>query len=113
MILLDTKLSGSMSFEDLLTAFPVRGLCGRLCDGPHGRHPSPGGLGGAHGHGLFLGLWGVLDRFHPPSVQNRLAIDFLNQGLGALFFRSPGLDPPVDGIRLGGRSPWQPASLLR
>ena len=113
MILLDVKLRGSISFEDLLTAFLVQGRCGRLCDGPHRRHPSPGGLDGVHGHRLFLGLWDVLARFQRPSVQNPLVIDFLNQGLGALFFRSPGLDPPVEGVRLSSPSACQQAFLLQ
>jgi len=113
MILLDVKLRVSMSFEDLPDVFPVHGHCGPPRECPHRHHPSSGGLDGAHGHGLFLGLWGVLDRFHPPSVQNRLAIDFLNQGLGALFFRSPGLDPPVEGVRLSSPSACQQAFLLQ
>ena len=112
MILLDVKLRGSLSFDDLLAALLVHVQRGPLRERPHRRHPLPGGLDGVHGHRLFLGLWDVLARFQRPSVQNPLVIDFLNQGLGALFFRSPGLDPPVEGVRLGGASP-QRVSLLQ
>ncbi len=76
-------------------------------------HPSLQVLDEGGGHGRFAGSWDVPYRSRRPRKQDPGAPDFLNRGRGARMFRTPRLNPPVDGIHLDSRSAGRRAFLLR